>query len=533
MARMLHGQTASLEQVKAALDGVRDINNRLGLASAPVRITEPTPFDYMFPQLQADADALLPTSDETVQHLIALGQAMNDKGDRPEFASSVPSAYTYFGQFVAHEITLELQSDEISHLDLPKLKPLSPDIIRDQIKNSRTPVIDLDSVYGATSDGTPVPRNGELLTVGTVVRTSAQTPDAGPRPPRKDAGNDLPRKPPSADPRTDREAQIGDARNDENLITAQMHLAFLRAHNALAERGLTYREARKALTQHFQWLIVNDYLPRIVGGEVVNEILIYGNRLYRPRRLRRAYVPLRPPLCSLSMPLEFSAAAFRFGHSMVRSTYDYNSNFRDATAAKLGQLFSLTAFNGELSTFRNLPEKWIIEWEHFLDGGSNEARKIGPRLVEPLSALQDTTGRIADGVRGSLAVRNLLRGYLLRLPTGQQVAKALGLPEEDILSGEKMKEVAAEVNPKQAEVLQEGGFLERTPLWYYILAEAAADSSDLLGPVGGTIVAEVLLGLVRWSEDSILSEPDWKPTAGSVPGKFELQDLFELAGVWA
>lgn len=538
MARMLHGETVSLDDVRKAHAEIQAINNRLGLASAPVKIFPAlAPFKYMFEDLQSDPEALLPAGEKTVQGLIDLGKAMNEPGDDPKFDSAIPSAYTYFGQFLAHDLTLELQSDEITRLgredvDPLSLEPLPPDVVRNEIKNSRTPVIDLDSVYGATSDGTPVPRICESLVVGMVVSDS-DDPAAGPRPPHKDAGNDLPRKPRSKEfPEIDREAQIGDGRNDENLITAQMHLAFLRAHNALVERGLTFREARKTLTQLFQWLILTDYLPKLVRPDVINDILVYGNRFYRPPLCRR-YVPLRPPACATYVPLEFSAAAFRFGHSMVRSSYNYNSNFNHASGspATLKQIFALSAFSGGLADFDRLPEKWIIEWDNFVAGDEvtpNVARRIGPRLVEPLFALTDTVGRDMGGVRGSLAVRNLLRGYLLRLPTGQSVAKVIGV--ENPLTPKRIEAAAKDVNPKQFDALKESGLLERTPLWYYILAEAADGGSDLLGPVGGTIVAEVLIGLIRWSEDSILSEPGWRPALGE---PFTLRDLFKLAGVWA
>jgi hypothetical protein len=514
MVRVRHGELISLSQLDEAISEVHKINARLRLASAPVRISGPTQFDYMFPKLQSDPGALLPDDkpEETVENLKKLGETMSEPGTNTEFDSVTPAAYTYFGQFVDHDITLELQSDELRDLDNPELKPLPPDVIRNEIKNRRTPTPDLDSVYGVTSDGEPVPRVCSDLVVSPV----SPSPGIGPRPKGKDEHNDLPRKIRSDDHEVDREALIGDARNDENLIISQMHVAFLRAHRALVVgRGLTFNEARKTLVQHYQWLIVHDFLKRIAGKEVVDEILTYGHRFYRPH----------DPPCGLYIPLEFSAAAYRFGHSMVRSSYDYNDNF---PAATLKQLFSITAFSGELGGYEHVPEAWIIQWEKFMDGG-NRARRIDTGLVNPLSALQDTQGQPIRGTKGNLAVRNLLRGYLLRIPVGQQVAQALGLRA---LSAKEIERVASEVNPEQVKVLRESKFIEHTPLWYYILAESAARSPGMLGPVGRTIVAEVLIGLVRWSDDSILSRPGWEPTLGSRPGRFTLEDFFRLAGVW-
>jgi hypothetical protein len=141
------------------------------------------------------------------------------------------------------------------------------------------------------------------------------------------------------------------------------------------------------------------------------------------------------------------------------------------------------------------------------------------------------TGDEEGGLAARLAVRNLLRGYLLRLPTGQAVAGALQLP---VLTPDEIKQNAAANDAEEVQALEKGGFLERTPLWYYILAEASVRADGRhLGPVGSTIVAEVLIGLIRISPDSIL-EPglDWEPNLPSAqPGTFTLPDLLRFAGV--
>jgi hypothetical protein len=508
MARIRHGEVVSLDQVRAASAEILEINSKLRFASAPARIGSLTSFDYLFPQLQANADALLPIekSNETVRNLIRLGETMNESGDDPAFDSTIPSAYTYFGQFLNHDITLEAQSDGIVDLDRADLTPLPLNEIRQNIKNGRTPTLDLDSVYGTTSDGWQVPRHCDELLLGPVNLS-------GGRPKNRGIFNDLKRKPPALDkPEIDREAIIGDARNDENLIISQLHVAFIHAHNALVDRGLTFNEARKSLVQHYQWLVIQDFLMRVADTEIVSKILKYGNGIYRPS------------LCDLYIPLEFSVAAFRFGHSMVRKSYDYNVNFGKSQAT-LTRLFDITTFNGLPATVEQIPEAWIIEWKNFLEG-PNFARRIDTRLVEPLFQLLGPIGKPMKGVRGSLAITNLLRGYLLRMPVGQAVAAVLGEPA---LSPEEIDNASA--NAEQSKVLHKSGFLERTPLWYYILAEAA--QRDSLGPVGSTIVAEVLIGVVRWSEHSILSQPGWKPTLGSTPGVFMLPDLFKLGSVWS
>jgi hypothetical protein len=243
------------------------------------------------------------------------------------------------------------------------------------------------------------------------------------------------------------------------------------------------------------------------------------------------------------MPLEFSVAAYRFGHSMVRAVYDFNLNFNTSSQigtipATLQLLFTFTALSGELGGFDTLPDNWIIEWQNVVDVGGpfNKARLIDTKLVEPLFELRDLQGNVLPEDGGRLAVRNLLRGYLLRLPTGQAVGRVLseklqGIREMPVLTPDQIAEGAA--SEEQVQVLQDAGFLERTPLWYYILAEAAVLAQGKhLGPVGSTIVAEVLVGLVRRSQNSILRTKKWKPTLTSdEPGKFTLTDLLKFAGV--
>jgi hypothetical protein len=303
---------------------------------------------------------------------------------------------------------------------------------------------------------------------------------------------------------------IGDKRNDENLIIAQLHVAFLRAHNAIAAQGHTFDEVRRILRRHYQWIVTRDFLPRICDPWIVSEILFGGNRVFQPN----------PD--DLFMPFEFSVAAYRFGHSMVRPTYHYNSDF---PRAALKDLFTLTALSGDLGGTPTLPEKWIIEWKNFVDGGANRARPIDTSLSRELFNLTEFKKPMPEA---RLSVRNLLRGYMLRLPTGQAVASALGLK---VLRPEDIEAVASSVSDAQLASVRDGGFSERTPLWYYILAEAAAESTGRLGPVGSTIVAEVLIGLIRGSKDSILREPGWKPTLGGTPGLFTLRDLLKLGNV--
>jgi hypothetical protein len=210
---------------------------------------------------------------------------------------------------------------------------------------------------------------------------------------------------------------------------------------------------------------------------------------------------------------------------MVSATYDFNLNF---PRASLVQLFTFTALSGNFvpkvgTGFATLPEHWIIEWDRFVEGGTNFARPIDLRLTEGLFSLHNEVGGPKAGP-SSLALRNLLRGYLLKMPTGQAVAAALGV---QALTGQQILDEA--VNVEQVNLLLDSGFDRATPLWFYILAEASRAGGGRLGPVGGTLVAEVLIGLVRRSPDSILGNPAWRPTLGAHPGEFTLVDLLRLA----
>jgi hypothetical protein len=219
---------------------------------------------------------------------------------------------------------------------------------------------------------------------------------------------------------------------------------------------------------------------------------------------------------------------------MIRADYDFNLNFNTSGTpgtlpATLGLLFTFTALTGQLGDNNTLPDNWIIEWENFVEACAsfNPARSFDTKLVEPLFTLRDFEGQpLPDEAR--LAVRNLLRGYLLRIPTGQAVAAELGITP---LTPEEI--VAAAASEEQAAALTESGFDARTPLWFYILAESAHFGAERLGPVGSTIIAEVLIGLIRRSEDSILADNSFAPTLGSTPGVFNLPDLLRVAGVLA
>ena len=552
MPRLPHGTVVRLDTVEVANAVLASNTPELARAFTTALQADLHAFGYLFPGLQNDATNLLPTSKQTRDALVELGRTMRDPGPgQPNDPgdSHIPAAYTYFGQFVDHDITLEATSSGtgqtaggLAGLLDPDLAPLALEAITETLRNLRTGTLDLDSVYGP-----PAPRDGDEMELGIVTALGNQPPPLA-RPPRAadDPFQDLPREPRSTVDEHDRAALIGDPRNDENLIVAQLHVAFLRAHNELVRQGKSFRQAQRLLRQHYQHIVIHDFLrQRVADAHIVDDILQNGNKFYKPGQ--RAFF----------LPLEHTVAAYRFGHTMVRGAYNFNLNFgfgRPGGPATLARLFLFTALSGQLfpapappppeEGFPTLPENWIIEWPNIIDAGGgvpfNFTRRLDTQLVEPLFHLFNLKGEeeLDDGAR--LAVRNLLRGYLLRLPTGQAVAAALG---RAALTPAQLE--ASAVSPAQVDVLRNAGFLERTPLWYYILAEAGAPvtaapgeaaggGGERLGPVGSTLVAEVLIGLVRRSADSILGRAHWQPSLPSAqPGTFELADLLRFAKVLA
>jgi hypothetical protein len=524
MARRLgHGETITIEQFDGAREGIAASVADVPLAFAAAQPVDLKDFDFLFPDLQNDPNNLLEEAATTPANLARLGETMIDDpgpGNDPAGDSDISAIMTYFGQFIDHDITLELASADLPTLTSPTLAPLPLDEIRNNLKNARSATLDLDSVYDL-----PAARDGDKMVIGTVSPTPTQDPPFT-RPAGKDDFNDLPRGPRTADPATDRAANIGDPRNDENTIVAQLHLAFLRAHNKLVDRWHSFTQPRRVLRQHYQHLVIHDFLMKVADKKIVKGILKNGTQFFKP---------FQEPFF---MPLEFAVAGYRFGHTMVRTDYDFNVNFNThgGIRATLGLLFTFTALTGELGDNDTLPENWIIEWENFTGNNPrSKARLFDTKLANPLFHLTRSDGTQEVGLGAMLAVRNLLRGYLLRMPTGQALANAMNLTP---LTAAELEQVASQVTPapgkeSQLDVLRSSGFAERTPLWYYILAEAAFHGKGKhLGPVGSTLIAEVLIGLIDRSENSILRTMSWEPTLPMANnGKFTLEDLLRFAGV--
>jgi hypothetical protein len=503
-------------------------------------------FGFMFPDLQrqnSPAD-FLPENPTTVAQLIALGETMAEAADTEAVDrladarnSPIPAAYTYLGQFIDHDIT----KDEGS-FDFAKATQNPNNILPDPaivLFNIRTGELDLDSVYEPPKEGEPAPPRDPSN--ASKMKLSAVSPipaGAGKRPAGKDDLNDLPRMGVDRDDaKKDRAAIIGDPRNDENTIVAQLHTAFLRAHNALVDRQMSFEQARRDLTLRYQSVVLDDFLPTVCQPTIVADVLSNGPRFFKVSRPNE-----------FLMPLEFTVAAYRFGHSMIRSVYNFNVNFKignpSLPPATLDFLFAFTALSGQLAPAPDggvpagqgdptLPENWIIQWERFLplraDVQHEPARRIDTLLTSMVFALRDELGNpipgdtpFATNITKNLAIRNLLRGYILHMPTGQAVARLMGAP---VLSGRTLLN-ALPASQRAAAT----PFADRMPLWFYILAEAGSHlgtGGARLGPVGSRIVAETLWQCARHAKVSIL-DPAVTVTGWSRP--HTLAQLIELSG---
>ena len=467
-----------------------------------------TRFDYMFPKLARSPGARIAETEETLEALVALGTAMAEAEGAEDAAldSGVPAVFTYLGQFIDHDLTARTDRDEdLTNLELLEVHGRrDPDLVIHKLFNGRRPQLDLDSVYGDGPGLVEMTGHGENRSVAerlgifdsATLRLNVQT--AG------DKKIDLPR-----DDARDSAAQIGDSRNDENVMIGQLHAAFLAFHNAVFDRiandpaldhgspALNYARARQLVRWAYQWVVLNEYLPKVCAPAVVADTLANGPRYFGVSAGRDA----------LFMPLEFSVAAFRFGHTMVRPEYDLN----DQTSRPIDELFfPARELDGrpKMVADNRLKDEFFVDWGRFVSGPDlQNARKFDHLLSRGLRNLrfEETT---VDALK-RLAVRNLLRGFSLSLPTGQAVAKAMGI---EPLPAEL---VVAEDAPGLADALGRNEFATRTPLFYYILREAAvmrstpdAESGQHLGEVGSRIVSETLVGLVKEDPNGVLANRD-------------------------
>jgi Animal haem peroxidase len=378
---------------------------------------------------------------------------------------------TFLSQFIAHDVTF----DATSTLGRPADVNRSP--------NARTPALDLESVYGGGPALSPHLYDGPKLRI-------------------ESAGSheDVPR---AADGR----ALISDPRNDQTAILAALHAAFLLFHNNAVDRVKTFERARRETTWHYQWLVLHEFLPHVVGAEMAQDVMRNGRRFFRPGD--ESFVPV-----------EFAGAAFRFGHSMVRPSYRMNFT---GDGGKPYFAFTFDPRDNDKAVPDDLrggsrQERRFVDWESFFDFGDGQVgrpKEIDTRISTtlfqlPLAAIPTHDTPLV------LPQRDLLRQVTWQLPSGQAIAERIGVEP---------------LTPLNVSDLAPFGLERSTPLWYYVLKEAELrEKGARLGPVGGRIVAETLIGLLELDPKSFLRQkPDWTPTFGS--RDFGITDFLSFAGV--
>ncbi len=461
--------------------------------------------NFMFGQLFPTLSPYVAPNDAALDALTAAGPTtapgplfdtnisapIDPNDDNP---NNVPSFFTYFGQFLDHDMTLDT-------LPLP-----TEFVDPNTIPNLRDPRLNLDSVYGKGPEGNPelYEADGKHFKVN---------------------GRDLPRNPSCVVPNlavstsTPCPAIIAEGRNDENQVIAQIHVAFLRAHNKLIDQGYTFEQARQLMKWRHQWIVVHEFLPEVLDPGVYADVFRSDGKIqtkyYDPNNAAKA-----------DMPVEFSVAAYRFGHSQVRRAYNITKGGGRV------QVFNNTV--GDLHGGRQIAADHEIFWPNFLivDGQpttgqpgttqpvANISRKIDTLLSSGLFALP-IPGAAPEG-SAILAKRNIQRARGYGLPSGQDVAARLGITA---LSN---ADIAADNHiPRLRPFIADPTYQDKLPLWLYMLAESQiVHNGAKLGPVGSRIVAEVIGGLLDADNRSYYRK-HWKPESGV----FRAQDLLREAGL--
>jgi hypothetical protein len=435
-------------------------------------------------------------------------------------AAGIPAGFTYLGQFVDHDLTFDKTNVMLDENVTPAM-----------LVQARSPSLDLDSLYGA---GPNDPASEKFYEADKIHLKMGTTVAAGGVPAKP--GFDLPRGA-GANAAQKRKAIIPDPRNDENLAVAQLHLAMIRFHNRVVDTlpssvppGQRFAKARQKVVKHYQWMLKTDYLPRICAPGVVNNVFNQG---------RKAFEVGADPMSVPTMPIEFSVAAFRVGHSMIRAAYNWNRDF-DAGAGTLDWLFIFSAGSGDLGGSLRLASNWIADWRRLFDFSENNkpalvvpaakfnrAMRIDTRLVDPLDLLPG----FPPPDEGNLASRNLRRGRMVKLATGQQMVTFLKnkgvtldkLTNAEIRDGNNNGIGLGSFTPAQRTTL-----IQRTPLWFYVLREAEFNNGRLKG-VGARIVAETFHRAMEGSTHSIVRDADFKPTLGPNNQTFRMVDLLWFA----
>lgn len=442
----------------------------------------------------------------------------NDREDLAGALSPTPAAFTYFGQFVFHDMVFS------------RVFGVEPGRRRNRnLRNAVSFGLDLSGLYGR---GPSV--DGHLYDTPEASRSGTcrfplglpRMPDGSPVEAASCPGWDVPRIDlgggfiSARGRQTSYRPLIADARNDDNLMLSQLLATLMCTHNRLVDvqfgngvrnATLAYDKARTFLTSAYRRAVIHDYLRRVLHPGIWALFFSETGDSRGPHvdGLRRRGLS--------SLPVEFTFGAARFAHAMVRRSYRVNHQF-DMEPGNLQEMLSFSSQreNGDVP----VPVKWIVDWKRFAgDGdGVQRARRISPFLSPSLTYAHIKLARDDERPR-SVAFMDCWRGYQLNLPTGQAVAAELGAllagidgaPSVTLLTGEAMlpTDACRRRYPASARALTDAlqkwpDFLTDTPLFYYVLQEASVDGEDgaRLGPVGSYIVGAAMAASLFLSRDS-------------------------------
>lgn len=552
---------------------------------SPDLVHETGAFAYLFPFANEQTGG-----DTATLSLDVLGSAMVDMAPSEHDNGPIPPVFTYWGQFIDHDVTAAMDvASGFTDMHTTPIQPVDRAAISGAHRNARAGSLNLDSLYGdgplqgslsrsfaellrypddrakmwigtlenVTDSPVEPPHDpgGDLLRLGRVLDKSSTAQKA-----RGVIDSDTPFAASLAPGGTVNRvaAMIGDRRNDENLFIAQFHLAMLRFHNKVVDsahhhgapvedREALFRWARTMVTWHYQWLVLNQYLPTVCDPNIVDQVIGNGAPLYA--KFFADNPPVRGDL--MPIPLEFAGAAYRFGHSQVRAAYDWNkffgrsddgSNLLDSATFDLmfaftGEARARNAPGSDPSTrpapmngrHQRLPNNWPADWSR-LSGNSPQdfpdrsARKIDTRVAMPLAIMVNELSneqlKEFERIFQHLMIRNLRRGLKLNLASAQDCIATINSTGHYNLPLMTVEQVCS---GRTGEAIKNGKMETNTPLWFYVLkeAEVLADGNHL-GPLGSVLVAETLAGLAIKDDASFWHQSGsdhgrWHPDDGVKP----------------
>lgn len=524
---------------------------RIGAAAAPQSTAigdtaSQSRYCYRFPDLAKDSRAGCfrgLSAAATFDRLKAFEKATRiPMSNLPMLRMPLPAVYTYFGQFVNHDISAPV-GDVITRPELPepvevigasdlagleRRRRFSVPVILRQFINEQPNPLSLDSLYGEgplsadpeiralyDADGMSFRLGRTRREVDQVFIDQEQNPDLVAH--ARDAPDIL---------RQDGKPLIADRRNDENLVISQLHLGLLLFHNkavaALKDRfprdpAGCFAQARQLVLLHYHWLILHDFLDKLLSPAALRTPLAA-----RPQTLPAAR----------TVPLEFTTAAFRFGHSMVGSAYDFNANFGTGSrlgnrGASLQQLFQFTTHRNMGSSAAEtlqLPDHWVIDWNR-MSRPSGAAGGGGAERIDLTFAsdMLNAIGASDVAAHGSILFRNIMRGFHRRIPFGQVLAREYGvrvLDSGDIAAALPPGFIDGPGSPRLPDFAARNGLLQETPAWLYFLCEAhIRESGERIGESASHLIADTITGLMRHMPHSVLNHDGgtWHPDQTPFP----------------